>query len=115
MGARARFVLGAFRAGPGRAWVVCGQAGGYGMRVWVVLWLVVAVGGAAQFAHAAPGGVDARGCHNSKAAGHHCHPERAKSGATLPGGETVTQREKRLKRECKGKPNAGACLGYATR
>jgi hypothetical protein len=24
------------------------------------------------------------------------------------------ERDKRLKRECKGHPNAGACLGYAT-
>lgn len=26
-------------------------------------------------------------------------------------GETKAAREKRLKRECKGRPNAGACLG----
>ncbi len=26
--------------------------------------------------------------------------------------ETKTQRERRLLRECKGKPNAGACEGY---
>jgi hypothetical protein len=26
--------------------------------------------------------------------------------------ETPTERERRLKRECKGMPNAGACLGY---
>ena len=27
--------------------------------------------------------------------------------------ETPLQRERRLKRECKGRPNAGACEGYA--
>jgi hypothetical protein len=27
--------------------------------------------------------------------------------------ETTAERERRLKRECKGLPNAGACLGYA--
>lgn len=34
-------------------------------------------------------------------------PERTASG------ETVANRERRLTRECKGRPNAGACLGYA--
>lgn len=28
--------------------------------------------------------------------------------------ETQAQRDRRLKRECKGRPNAGACLGYAS-
>jgi hypothetical protein len=28
--------------------------------------------------------------------------------------ETAAAREKRLKRECKGRPNAGACLGFAS-
>ena len=27
-------------------------------------------------------------------------------------GETRAERDKRLQRECKGKPNAGACEGY---
>lgn len=26
--------------------------------------------------------------------------------------ESDTQRDKRLKRECKGRPNSGACMGY---
>lgn len=30
-----------------------------------------------------------------------------------PSGETVANRERRLTRECKGRPNAGACAGYA--
>ncbi len=29
-------------------------------------------------------------------------------------GETVPERERRLLRECKGRPNAGACEGYAS-
>ena len=29
--------------------------------------------------------------------------------------ETTAQRDRRLSRECKGRPNAGACLGYAQR
>lgn len=35
---------------------------------------------------------------------------------TYADGQTVTQRQRseeiRLRRECKGRPNAGACLGY---
>ncbi|HMS26593.1 MAG TPA: hypothetical protein PKC80_04385 [Burkholderiaceae bacterium] len=27
-------------------------------------------------------------------------------------GETVRERERRLSRECKGRPNAGACAGF---
>lgn len=30
-------------------------------------------------------------------------------------GETTAERDRRLYRECKGRPNAGACLGYAHR
>ncbi|MDR2153790.1 MAG: hypothetical protein LBE78_02005 [Burkholderiaceae bacterium] len=29
-----------------------------------------------------------------------------------PSEESGTERDRRLKRECKGRPNAGACLGY---
>lgn len=46
---------------------------------------------------ATPGRVDSLGCHYSKKYGMHCHQ-----------GEV---REKRLQRECRGRPNAGACLG----
>lgn len=28
-------------------------------------------------------------------------------------GETASERERRLIRECRGRPDAGACLGYA--
>lgn len=31
-----------------------------------------------------------------------------------PSEESAAAREKRLKRECKGRPNAGACLGFAS-
>ena len=80
-----------------------------------ILWAVVASVLLAQFAHATPGGVDANGCHQSAKNGHHCHPERATgrgSVQTVGGHETTAQRDKRLKRECKGRPNAGACLGF---
>ena len=30
-----------------------------------------------------------------------------------PSAETSAERDRRLTRECKGRPNAGACLGYA--
>lgn len=30
-------------------------------------------------------------------------------------GETTSERDRRLYRECKGMPNAGACLGYTRR
>ena len=56
------------------------------------------------------GGVDVNGCHQSKKAGYHCHSERAKSS----GGESASQLDKRLKRECKGRANGGACLGYGS-
>jgi len=40
--------------------------------------------------------------------------KRAPSPVVLPGGsgETAAERSARLKRECKGRPNAGACTGY---
>lgn len=60
---------------------------------------------------ATPGGVDANGCHTSKKQGHHCHPERARGSGGADG--TQSARDKRLRRECKGRPNSGACLGYA--
>ena len=31
-----------------------------------------------------------------------------------PSHESGAERDRRLKRECKGRPNAGACLGYAS-
>ncbi len=31
-----------------------------------------------------------------------------------PSQESASQRERRLRQECRGRPNAGACLGYAS-
>ena len=47
------------------------------------------------------------------------HGTKLKSAPTMTyaNGQNASQREKsedaRLRRECKGRPNAGACLGYA--
>ncbi len=65
----------------------------------------------ASVALATPGGVDSKGCHNSQKIGFHCHPQRA-GGGGLPGGESKKERETRLKRECKGRVNAGVCEGF---
>lgn len=76
--------------------------------------LTPALGGATS------GAVDESGCHDSAKKGFHCHPERAKNtgGGSWAGTSSTDRsqaaRDKRLKRECKGRPNAGACLGYAT-
>ena len=69
----------------------------------------------AQFAPvwATPGALDAAGCHQSKKIGYHCHPERGAAPARAAPVPAVTAEDRRLKRECKGRPNAGACLGYA--
>ena len=48
------------------------------------------------------------GCHYGPRGGLHC-PRYIKSTSE----ESATQRDKRLRRECKGRPNAGACMGYA--
>jgi hypothetical protein len=37
-----------------------------------------------------------------------------KKGQPTGSGETRAERDRRLTRECKGRPNAGACLGYAS-
>lgn len=63
-------------------------------------------------AWATPGAVDGKGCHNSTKIGFHCHPQRAGSGSG--GHETEAQKDKRLRRECKGRGNGGACLGYGS-
>mgnify|MGYP003612991896 CR=1 FL=1 len=80
------------------------------MRLIIVLFLWAF----ASLAQATPGGLDANGCHNSKKKDFHCHVARDKSPAKTQGrAETGPQREKRLLRECQGRPNSGACLGYA--
>lgn len=45
-------------------------------------------------------------------------PKPAKQGTRVtfhnsPSAESNAERDRRLTRECKGRPNAGACLGYA--
>lgn len=72
------------------------------MRVFLLV-VALNMGGAVW---ATPGKVDVNGCHQSKKTGYHCHPGAA------PGG---TETERKMKRECKGRPNAGACLGYGAR
>ena len=53
--------------------------------------------------------------HSSTASG----PEMKKKGSVKikhqrsPSEESTSERERRLYRECRGRPNAGACLGYA--
>ena len=37
-----------------------------------------------------------------------------KQGKSTGSGETRAERDRRLTRECRGRPNAGACLGYAS-
>lgn len=79
-------------------------------------WVISGAAALAYFtvlnAHATPGGIDSSGCHHSSRIGYHCHPERVKSGGNLPGDGTQANRDRRLKRECKGMSNSGACLGY---
>ena len=65
---------------------------------------------ASTMAAATGGAVDMNGCHKSKKQGIHCHADRAKGSGGSDG--TQSARDKRLKRECKGMANAGACAGY---
>lgn len=44
---------------------------------------------------------------------HATKTHKAKRSKNL-GGESAAERDRRLLRECKGLPNAGACLGYAS-
>jgi hypothetical protein len=66
----------------------------------------------ASVALGTPGGVDSKGCHNSQKIGYHCHPQSA-GARGLHGGESQAQRDKRLKKECKGRSNSGLCEGFA--
>lgn len=68
--------------------------------------LLALVSGAAL---ATPGGVDANGCHTPKNGVHHCH---ALKSEKLPAHESARARNARMKAQCQGLPNAGACLGY---
>lgn len=46
--------------------------------------------------------------------GKHVVLKQAQPAERTPSGESVKARERRLLRECRGRPNAGACLGYAS-
>ncbi|WP_066269347.1 hypothetical protein [Hydrogenophaga palleronii] len=49
---------------------------------------------------------------------HHPTPRKAAGSVKFlkaPSEESPAARAKRLTRECKGRPNAGMCLGYASR
>lgn len=46
------------------------------------------------------------------AATRHRHPVRNKVKFDKGSGETSKERDRRLERECRGRPNAGACLGF---
>lgn len=66
---------------------------------------------------AAPrGDVDQNGCWRGPRGGLHCPTfSQRRTERLMPGGaETRLERERRLKRECKGQRNAGACLGYGS-
>ena len=67
----------------------------------------------ATTAGATPGGLDAAGCHHGKKVGYHCHAGAAKPARVASAPQARTAEERRLSRECKGRPNAGACAGYA--
>lgn len=61
----------------------------------------------AQAARRVDKGPAPAGCWWGPRGGLHC-AKHVKSSSE----ESATQRDKRLKRECRGRPNAGACLGY---
>ncbi len=65
-----------------------------------------------HFAAASPGATDGSGCHTSAKLGYHCHAKRA-AGAERQADQRRADEDRRLTRECKGRPNAGACAGYA--
>lgn len=68
---------------------------------------VLAVAGIGPAWAKKPAGPAPAGCYYGPRGGLHC-ARYVKS----PSEETAAQRERRLLRECKGRPNAGACLGY---
>lgn len=77
------------------------------MRNFTAILAMLMLAGAAQAAKKDYGPAPA-GCYYGPRGGLHC--AKVMRG---PSEETATQRDKRLTRECRGRPNAGACLGYA--
>ena len=107
------------------------QSGTQHIRFWLMVaacWLTVVAWLPTQVEAAsgvrAPDGLAVAAAANGAASGGKAHkPKKAKPTKKTkpvvqpdrtPSGETVTDRERRLMRECKGRPNAGACLGYAS-
>ena len=86
---------------------------GCGMRHLLANFTIATLALVSGAAGATPGATDANGCHQSAKMGYHCHavklgPETKKTEKR----EAAYERKQR--RECKGRPNAGACLGYAS-
>lgn len=71
---------------------------------------LIALATVAMPALATPGKVNRAGCHASNSVGAYCHAERAQGTGGSDG--TQVARVIRIKRECKGRVNAGACEGY---
>ncbi|WHZ10856.1 MAG: hypothetical protein OJF60_001295 [Burkholderiaceae bacterium] len=57
---------------------------------------------------------DAHPAHAAKAHSAHKAKKPARIKFEKGGGETRAERDRRLQRECRGLPNAGACLGYGS-
>lgn len=98
----------------GFSWFVRGRC-----AVWLVWCATLAWAGHAGAGTVAAGnagqGVKVAAAH--KAAhkkGKHAVLKQAQPAERTPSGESVKARERRLLRECRGRPNAGACLGYAS-
>lgn len=96
----------------GLAWRLCGG--------WLVCGALVCAGHAVA---GPPSSVLARAGHgwgamSESTGGHkksrHRAQRQTQPAETTPSGESVKARERRLLRECRGRPNAGACLGYAS-
>ena len=63
-------------------------------------------------------GADAAETKVKKSGAQTTHASKAKKAGRIKfekgSGETRAERDRRLQRECKGMPNAGACLGYGS-
>ncbi len=63
-------------------------------------------------------GADAAETTAKKSKPHAAQAAKGKKAARIKfekgGGETRAERDRRLQRECRGLPNAGACLGYGS-
>ena len=91
------------------------------MRSWLTAMLFVAAlsatGWHGSFAHAKTAGAEAASSDKPKKSKDDKKDSKTKSAPmklTAPGGsgEAPAERSARLRRECKGRPNAGACSGY---